>query len=252
MNFSKEGQGPVVVLSHALALDRGMWSDVAAALTPHCTVVRYDHRGHGEATGAIDPFSIEDLADDAADLIREVSSDPVVFVGLSLGGMVGQALAARHPALLRGLAVLNSAAHYPDRSTWDARILAVREGGMQAIADSSIERWLTPAFRQSPAGQAMAGRLREVLLRTDPLAYTRTCEAIAGMDLRPGNRRIENPTLIVAGRQDMATPPAMSQAMAKDIASARVVEVEAAHISAAEIPGELASLLDDWIRALPA
>lgn len=251
MNFSKEGQGPVVVLSHALGLDRGMWSDVAAALVPHCTVVRFDHRGHGGATRALDPFTIEDLADDAADLIREVSSDPVVFVGLSLGGMVGQALAARHPALLRGLALLNSAARYPDRSTWDARILAVREGGMQAVAESSIERWLTPAFRQTPTGQAMAGRLREVLLRTDPLAYTRSCEAIAGMDLHPGNRRIEIPTLIVAGRQDMATPPAMSQAMAKDIASARVVEVEAAHISAAEIPGELAVLLDDWIQALP-
>jgi 3-oxoadipate enol-lactonase len=252
MNLIKEGQGPVVVLSHALALDRGMWSDVAATMALHCTVIRYDHRGHGEATGAIDPFSIEDLADDAADLIREASSDPVVFVGLSLGGMVGQSLAARHPALLRGLAVLNSAAHYADRSTWDARILAVCERGMQAVADGSIERWLTPAFRQTPKGQAMAGQLREVLLRTHPLAYTRTCEAIAGMDLRPGNRRIDIPTLIVAGRQDMATPGAMSQAMANDIASARVVEVEAAHISAAEIPGELAILLDDWIRALPA
>jgi 3-oxoadipate enol-lactonase len=251
MNFSKEGQGPVVVLSHALALDRGMWSDVAAALAPHCTVVRFDHRGHGEATRALDPFTIDDLAEDAADLIREVSSDPVVFVGLALGGMVGQALAARHPALLRGLAVLNSAAHYPDRSTWDARILAVREGGMQAVADSSIERWLTPVFRQTPAGQSVAGQLRDVLLRTHPMAYTRTCEAIADMDLRPGNHRIHIPTLIVAGRQDLATPLAMCRAMAEDIASARVVEVEAAHISAAEIPGELAMLLDDWIRTLP-
>lgn len=242
----------MVVLSHALALDGSMWSDVAAALAPHCTVVRFDHRGHGEATRAIDPFSIEDLADDAADLIREVSSDPVAFVGLSLGGMVGQALAARHPGLVRGLAVLNSSAHYPDRSTWDARILAVRNGGMQAVADSSIERWLTPAFRQTPDGQAVAGRLREVLLRTHPLAYTRTCEAIAGMDLRPGNRRIDIPTLIVAGHQDMATPLAMAQAMADDIASARVVAVEAAHVSAAEIPGELAVLLDEWILTLPS
>lgn len=144
-----------------------MWSEVAAALASHCTVVR---------------------------------------------------LAARHPALLRGLAVLNSAAHYPDRSTWDARMRAVSEGGMQAIADSSVERWLTPAFRQTPAAQAMAGRLREVLLRTYPVAYTRTCEAIADMDLRAGNRRIDIPTLIIAGRQDMATPLSMSQGMAADIA----------------------------------
>lgn len=250
MNFSKDGRGPVVVLSHALALDRGMWCDVAAALAPHCTVVRYDHRGHGDGTRAIDPFSIEDLADDAAELIQEVASAPVVFVGLSLGGMVGQALATRHPALLRGLAVLNSAAHYPDRSTWDTRIQAVREGGMQAIAESSIERWLTPSFRQTLAGQAMAQRLGEVLLRTHPVAYMRTCEAIAHMDLRAGNRRIGLPTLIVAGRQDMATPLAMLQAMAADIANARIAEVEAAHISAAEVPEEIGVLLHSWIRTL--
>ena len=236
MNFSKEGQGPVVVLSHALALDRSMWSEVAAALASECTVVRYDHRGHGAATKEI----------------REVSSKPVVFIGLSLGGMVGQALAARHPTLVRGLGVLNSAAHYPDRTGWDTRIQAVRDGGMQAIADSSVERWLTPAFRQTAEGQAVADRLRGVLLSMDPVAYTQTCEAIASMDLRAGNRRIEAPTLIIAGRQDMATPLSMSESMANDIANARLAEIEAAHISAAEAPEEVTLLLRRWIRTLDA
>lgn len=252
MNFSKEGQGPVVVLSHALALDRSMWSEVAAALASECTVVRYDHRGHGAATKEIGEFAIEDLADDAAELIREVSSKPVVFIGLSLGGMVGQALAARHPTLVRGLGVLNSAAHYPDRTGWDTRIQAVRDGGMQAIADSSVERWLTPAFRQTAEGQAVADRLRGVLLSMDPVAYTQTCEAIASMDLRAGNRRIEAPTLIIAGRQDMATPLSMSESMANDIANARLAEIEAAHISAAEAPEEVTLLLRRWIRTLDA
>lgn len=250
MKISIEGKGPVVVLSHALALDQGMWATLARALAQRYTVVRYDHRGHGGATQTVAPFSIEELADDVADLIRRMTTDPVVFVGLSLGGMVGQALAARHASMLRGLAILNSAAYYPDRGIWDVRIKAVREGGMQAIADSSIERWLTPVFRQSPAGQAMVSRLREMLLRTDPVGYVLTCEAIANMDFRATNRLISVPTLIVAGSQDMATPLAMSQAMADDIASARLVEVEAAHISTAEAQMEIEVLLKDWLRLL--
>lgn len=252
MNISQDGQGPLVVLSHALALDRHMWDALTARLATHCTVVRYDHRGHGQGASPEAPYTIDDLADDAASVIRSVSSRPVVFAGLSLGGMVGQALAARHPALLRGLAVINSAPHYADRTLWDARIEAVRRSGMPAVADASLDRWLTQAFRQSPAGQAVAERLRQSLLGTDTLGYVRACEAIAAMDLRPGNRRIHTPTLVVAGRHDLATPLAQSQAIAADIAGARIAEVEAAHISAAECPDELARVLGDWVRALPA
>lgn len=252
MNFSLQGNGPVIVLSHALALDHDMWSPIADALASDHTVVCYDHRGHGdELARGLDPFSIDDLASDAAELIREVSPDrPVIFVGLSLGGMVGQALAARHPSLLRGLAVINSAAHYPDRTTWDARIQSVRDSGMQAIADASIERWLTAAFRQTEGGQKVVARLRSVLLRTDPRAYVNACEAIARMDLRAGDEGIRTPTLIVAGRQDVATPRAMSEAMAKLIPGARVTEIDAAHVSAAEVPAGIVLLLRGWMRTL--
>ncbi len=251
MNTSQDGQGPTVVLSHALALDRRMWDGVTEALAPRYTVVRYDHRGHGQGPSPEAPYTIDDLADDAAAVIRSLASGPVVFAGLSLGGMVGQALAARHPSLLRGLAVINAAPHYADRTLWDTRIQAVRTTGMPAVADGSIDRWLTTAFRQSPQGQAVAERLRQTLLDTDSLGYVRACEAIAAMDLRPGNRRIGTPTLIVAGRHDLATPLAQSQAIAADIAGARIVELEAAHISAAECPAELARALDGWMRTLP-
>lgn len=253
MNFYKSGTGrEVVVLSHALALDHGMWDEVASSLARRYTVVRYDHRGHGSNAASSRPQTIEDLADDAAAAIRQASSSPVVFAGLSLGGMVGLALAARHPELLRGLAVLNSTAHYADRGTWNTRIQAVREGGMQAIVDGSIERWLTPAFRQTPQGQAAADRLRSTSLRMDPQAYVYASEAIANMDLRPAARRIEVPTLIVAGTQDMATTPAMSDALAKEIPHAQRADVDAAHISAVEAPEKVSALLERWMQTLEA
>lgn len=250
MNLSQEGQGPVIVLSHALALDRHMWDALSAALAPHCTVVRYDTRGHGQSPVSDAPYALDDLAEDAAAVIRSLDRGPVVFAGLSLGGMVGQALAARHPELLRGLVVINSAAHYADRSLWDTRMQAVKAGGMPAVAEGSLDRWLSPAFRQTPEGQAVADRLRQRLLTTDPLGYVQACEAIAAMDLRAGNRRITTPTLIVAGRQDQATPPALSQAMAADIAGSQLVEVDAAHISAAENPRALAQAIMGWVATL--
>ena len=137
MKLTQEGHGPVVVLSNALALDHDMWDEVAAALAKHYTVVRYDHRGHGQTPTPDQPFNIDDLADDAATVVRSVSSRPIVFAGLSLGGMVGQALSACHPSLLRGLAVINSAAHYADQTLWDTRVQAVRTASMQAVADGS-------------------------------------------------------------------------------------------------------------------
>ena len=252
MNFSQEGQGPVIVLSHALALDRHMWDALTVELAPHCTVVRYDTRGHGQSPASDAPYTMDDLAEDAAALIRSLNKGPVVFAGLSLGGMVGQALAARHPELLRGLVIINSAAHYADRSLWDTRMQAVKTTGMPAVAEGSLDRWLTPAFRQTPKGQAVAERLRASLLDTDTLGYVRACEAIASMDLRAGNRRITTPTLIVAGRHDLATPLALSQAMAGDIAGSKLVEVDAAHISAAEAPQALARTLIGWLKTLPA
>lgn len=250
MNLSQEGQGPVIVLSHALALDRHMWDAVSAELAPRFTVVRYDTRGHGQAPASASAYTMDDLAEDAAALIRSLGKGPVVFAGLSMGGMVGQALAARHPELLRGLVVVNSAAHYADRSLWDSRIAAVQRTGMPAVADGSLDRWLSPAFRQTAEGQAAAERLRERLLDTDTLGYVQACEAIASMDLREGNRRITTPTLIVAGRQDLATPVALSQAMAADIAGSQLVEIDAAHISAVENPHALAQAIIGWAATL--
>jgi len=249
MHVMTEGQGPVVVLSHALALDSDMWADVAARLSRKYTVVRYDHRGHGSSPDARAslPFSMDDLADDAAEVIRQQSSSQAVFVGLSLGGMVAQALAARWPSLLSGVAILNATAHYPDRTIWDTRIRAVQAAGMPSIADASIERWLTPAFRHSPAGATAEDALRGRLLNMDPGAYVQTCRAIAAMDMRASNRTLSLPALVVAGRHDTATPPSMSHALAGDIAGAQVVEVDGAHLSAVECPEQVADVLEAWL-----
>jgi len=245
LNFVETGQGPLLVLSHALGLDLSMWDAVAARLEQRFTVLRYDHRGHGQSPAAPQAFTVQDLADDAAELIRSrnPAGHKVVFAGLSLGGMTAQALAAAAPAWLSAIVVANSSSFYPDRSSWDARIARVRADGVEAIADGAVERWLTPSYRGSAAGEAQAALLRKRLVGTDAASYAAACAAVASIDFRESNRRIGIPALVVAGAQDLATPPSMSHDIAAAIPDARLETVDAAHISAVERPAELAAAI---------
>jgi 3-oxoadipate enol-lactonase len=246
IHFLQEGQGPTVVLSHALGCDLSMWDGVAAALRDHYTVLRYDHRGHGHSPAFGGAFTMDDLADDAARLIEAECEGPVHFAGLSMGGMTAQALGARHPGLIRSLVIANSAMHYPEeaRAMWQARVDTVLKQGVPAIAEGALQRWFTPAFREDAArGLELVGQLRDVLERTDAPSYAAACQAVASIDLAAGNARITCPALVIAGDLDEATPPAMSEAIAQSIPGARLQHLGAAHLSAVEQPEAFAALL---------
>lgn len=253
LHFVRQGQGPLVVLSHALGCDLTMWDGVAAALQDRYTVLRYDHRGHGRSAAAAGAYTIDDLADDAAELIRAQATDPVHFVGLSLGGMTAQALGARHPSLIRSLSIANSASHYDDaaRAMWQARIDTVLAQGVSPIAEGAMQRWFTPEFRaDANGGSARVAALRAVLEATAPGPYAAACSAVMHIDLDAGNARITCPTLVIAGSRDEATPPAMSQVIAQNITGAQLRSLDAAHLSAVEQPEVFARLLTDFWAGL--
>ncbi len=246
----QQGQGPLVVLSHALGCDLSMWDGVAAALQHRYTVLRYDQRGHGGTPATEGAYTMDDLADDAAELIRAQGQGPVHFVGLSMGGMAAQSLAARHPSLVRSLVIANSAARYDEaaRAMWQARIDTVLAHGVPPIADGAMQRWFTPEFRadQRHGGAERVAKLRAVLEATPAAPYAAACAAVAGIALDAGNARISCPTLVIAGRRDEATPPAMSQAIADRIPGARLANLDAAHLSAVEQPEAFARLLTEF------
>ncbi len=254
LNFIKQGQGPVVVLSHALGCDISMWDGVAAALQARYTVLRYDHRGHGQSEVVPGPYTMDLLADDAAALIQAQVAGPVHFVGLSLGGMTAQALAARYPQLVSSIVIANSASYYDDdaQAMWRARVQTVLGQGMAAIADGALQRWFTPEFRADVAGggAARVAALRERLEAVDANAYAASCEAVAGIDCRASNPRLTCPALVIAGTRDEATPVAMSQAMAQAIPGARLHTLDAAHLSAVEQPMAFASLVTEFLESL--
>lgn len=254
LHWTQEGQGPVVVLSHALGCDTSMWDGVGAALKGRYTVLRHDHRGHGKSEAIPGPYTIDLLADDVADLIRAHGAGPAHFVGLSMGGMTAQSLAARHPQLLKSITIANAAMHYDDaaRAMWAARVKTVLEQGVAAIADGAMQRWFTPEFRADEAGggKQRVAALRLQLEKTDAAAYAASCEAVANIDFRTSNGTIQCPTLVIAGTRDEATPVAMSEAICKSIPGAQLKTLPAAHLSAVEQPAAFVGLLECFFESV--
>ena len=250
---SVQGDGPPLVLSHALGLDQRMWDGLAAALAPRHAVLRYDHRGHGGSAVPPGPYAMDELVDDAARLIREWDRGPVVWVGLSMGGMVGQGLAIRHPSLLRGLVIANSSARYPEaaKAVFAERIAKVEQGGLAAIADMVIERYFSAAFRAEHAD--VVGAYRRRLLRTDPAGYAANCPAVRDVDWLDRLAEIRCPTLVIAGAEDVGAPVAMSEAMQRRIPGAELVVIEAAaHLSVVEQPAAFEAALERFLARVEA
>ncbi|QTN21825.1 3-oxoadipate enol-lactonase [Rhizobacter sp. AJA081-3] len=249
LKVALQGQGTPVVLSHALGADLHLWDELAAALGEQHEVLRYDHRGHGGSAVPAGPYAQDDLVDDAARLILEWGRGPVVFIGLSMGGMVGQGLAVRHPELLSGLVIANSSARYPAeaRAMWDQRIAAIEQGGLATIAEGTMERWFTPGFRA--AQPEVVERTRQVLLRTPAAGYIACGRAVQSVDWLDRLAAVRAPTLVIAGAQDAGAPPAMSEAMAARIAGAQLTVLDSAHISVLEQPQAFLDAVRGFIGA---
>lgn len=251
LHVAVQGEGPPVVLSHALGLDLHMWDALAARLAKAHTVLRYSHRGHGESAVPPGPYTIDALVDDAARLIREWGRGPVGWVGLSMGGMVGQGLLVRHAELVRGAVLANTVARYPPEAhaTWAARIDAVGKGGVAAVADAVVERYLNAEFRA--AHPDIAAGLRQRLLRTSDAGYLASCQAVAGVDWLDRLADVRLPVLVVAGGRDAGATPAMARAIAERIAGARFEVIEtASHLSVAEEPERFFAIVSEFLGSL--
>ena len=247
------GSGTPVVLSHALGLDLHMWDAYAERLAGARAVLRYDHRGHGGSAVPPGPYAMDDLVDDAARLLREWGRGPVVWVGLSMGGMVGQGLAIRHPELLRGLVLANTSAQYPDaaKAMWAQRIATVEAGGIAAIADMVIERYFSAAFRAAQA--EVVATFRRGLLRTDAAGYAAASHAVGKVDWLGRLSAVRCPTLVIAGGQDVGAPVAMAEAIVVRVAGAELVVLpEAAHLSVVEEPEAFATQVQRFLDRIDA
>ena len=242
------GTGVPVLLVHAIGCDHRMWDGLGTALSPRFRVIRMDVRGHGRSAVTPRPYSLDQLADDARDLLDSLKIDKAHWVGLSMGGMIGQAFALRHPQRLRKLVLANTTSTYGTQGPemWEARAKAVGEGGMAAVKELAMQRYFTDDFRASSSD--VVDRIGSGFLATDPEGYIACCNAIRDLDFSGDLHRIKAPTLVIAGEKDVGTPVAMSKAIADAIPGATLAVIPgAAHLSAVENPEAFNKLVEDFL-----
>jgi 3-oxoadipate enol-lactonase/4-carboxymuconolactone decarboxylase len=234
---------PPLVLLNSLGTTSDMWTPVLAPLAERFRVVRIDTRGHGGSPAAPgNATSLADLGRDVLGVLDDLGLARAPLAGISLGGMTAMWLAIHHPERVGRLAVLCASAHLPPAGYWRDRAAAVRADGMASTAEPVVARWITPGL--ADRDPAVPARLRAMFGGVDAESYAQCCEAIAGMDLRPDLGRIAAPTLVVAGADDQATPPAHGQLIAETVAGSRLVVLDdAAHLAPVEQPGAVARLL---------
>ena len=243
--------GPVVVLSSSIGTTAALWDAQVPLLGSRFRVLRYDHPGHGASSDPDGPVTIEALATGVVDLLDRLELETVAFCGLSLGGMVGMALARAAPERVERLVLCCTAAYLGPPERWRERAETVRAEGTTAIADAVLERWFTERFRQEQPGTV--ARFRGTFEGVSREGYALCCEAIATWDLRSGLDGIRAPTLVIAGAEDIATPPDDAAFLATSITGAELVVLpEAAHLANVEQPELFGDALFEFLSATPS
>jgi 3-oxoadipate enol-lactonase len=220
---------PFLVLSNSLGTNLDMWEPQMAAFSRRFRVLRYDSRGHGHSEVTPGPYSIERLARDVLALFDEIRIDRAHFCGISMGGMTGMWLGIHAPQRIGRLVLSNTAPRIGSAERWNARIDAVNASGVAGVAEALMAVWFSERFRESYPDAVQ--RTRAMLVATSAKGYVASCAAVRDMDQWAALPRIDRPTLIVTGAYDASTPAAEGQRMAELIPGAKLVELDAAHIS---------------------
>lgn len=253
MNYELSGRkdAPVVVLSHSLGSSLRMWDPQMNTLEPHFKVLRYDIRGHGSSEAPAGPYTLELLGEDALGLLDALGIDKVHWVGLSMGGMIGQCLALNHADRLQSIGLCDTAAIIPAEAQpiWQERIDAVRQKGMEAQVEATMERWFTPSFLSTK--NEMLAFVRKQFLATPLEGFIGCLEAIRKLNYLDRLTEIKIPTLILVGEDDPGTPVAASEAMHQRIINSRLVVLPSArHFSNVEQPKAFNAPLLTFLKGL--
>src|SRR5260221_9483796 len=228
---------PWLVFSHSLACHAGMWWPQLAEFARDFRVLTFDTRGHGRSDAPEGDYTMDMLADDAHSLMRALRIRSAHFAGLSMGGMIGQALTLRHPLLIDSLMIAASTSRWPADAIdmFAQRAATAVRSGMSALVDATLARWFTPEFHKSDV-DAVA-RVGDMILHTPVAGYVGCSDAIPRINMTERLREITCPILVIVGDRDPGTPVAMSQAIHDNAPESELVIIErAAHLSNVEQP----------------
>ena len=233
---------PPIVLSHALGTSLRMWEPQVPALAERFRVIRYDTRGHGESDVSREPVTIERLGRDMLALLDHLGIARAHLGGLSAGGITALWVALHEPARVDRLVLANTAARIGSPEVWDERIATVRAGGMRAMRDGAVERFLMAPFRE--AHPEIAREVGDMVEATPVSGYVALAGALRAADLRGDLARVAAPTLVIGGAHDPSTPPEQSHELYAGIVGSELVMLDdAAHLSNVEKPDAFAAAL---------
>lgn len=249
IHYEVSGKGPWLTLSHSLATNFDMWDAQLPLLNQHFTVLRYDIRGHGQTQATNGPYTLEQLADDIYGLLRHLGVARTHWIGLSLGGMIGQVLAIRYPQLLDHVVIADSTSKAAPSAAamWGERAALAGIQGMSSLVQATLSRWFTEPYRhKNPETMANIGHAIE---STSVEGYAGCCAAISVINTLDGLQRLRTPGLVIVGDQDTATPPAASEQIHQHWPQSQyLVLKDAAHLSNIEQAGAFNGALTEFFQ----
>jgi 3-oxoadipate enol-lactonase len=243
----KQG-APWLAFSHSLACNVRMWDAQIEAFKDRFRILAYDTRGHGNSAAPAGPYTLEAMADDLRALASHLDIQRLHFVGLSMGGMIGQTFAIKYPGIFSSLTLADTTSRYPAEAgpLWQERIRTAESKGMQPLVQPTLDRWFTEPFRQKNADT-----VREIAtaIATTPVAgYAGCCAAIPRINVTARLKEIKCPVLVICGEQDPGTPPAMAREIHDNAPGSKLVMIpQAAHLSNLEQPAAFNRALEGFL-----
>jgi len=232
INYEIAGEGPWVTLSHSLACNLNMWDEQMAALARRYKVLRFDTRGHGKSAAPAGPYTLEQMADDVKGLLDALDIRQTHWVGLSMGGMIGETFALKYPGVFKSLVLADTTARRPPNAAqmWSERTRMAQEKGMDALVEGTLARWFTEPYRNTH--KAVMARITNDIRATPVAGFIGCCEAIARVDVLDRLKEIKCPALVLVGEEDHGTPPEMARAIHENLPGSELIIIKgAAHLS---------------------
>jgi 3-oxoadipate enol-lactonase len=230
-----EGEGPWLTMSHSLACNVSMWDEQAKLLSRRFKVLRYDTRGHGSSGAPAGRYTLEQLADDAKALFDALGIRHTHWVGLSMGGMIGQTFALKYPGFFQSMVLADTTSRRPPNAEqmWGDRVRTAKEKGMAGVVEGTLARWFTEPYRH--ARKDVMERISRDIRNTPVDGFAGCCDAIAQVDVLDRLKEIDCPTLVIVGEHDPGTPPEAARLIQSNIRGAELVVIpSAAHLSNVE------------------
>lgn len=240
---------PPLVLLNSLGTNLHMWDAQAVSLSRTLRVIRFDNRGHGDSEVPTGACTIEQYGNDVLTLLDILNIERAHICGLSLGGVIAQWLAVYQPERVLSVTLANTAARIGSEQIWDARVELVQSGGIAAVREAVLSRFLSEGYRLDHPESTQY--INDMLLTTSQAGYIAACLSLRTEDLRPHISKIQVPTLILSGELDESTPPVQAQELATAIPGSQLyIFPETAHLSNVERPEEFSTRLLEFINRM--